>query len=710
MDRPSIANRLTILFNLGFYLLIMTLAYYFLFNPILSLNPPFWTINAVNSLPQSTIVSFIIKDCINVVFLVLAASALLSITYVRRFMALPVSSTMRLNFQILSLSMLTAILVWGIFVVLDFALIKESHNEAKSYYPLALLVLLESGVIVSLILMRFSEKRLITEQLLVESKMRLKKAQEIGHVGSWEYDVQSGILIWSDEVYRIFGYKPFEVEPSFDLFLKLVHPDERAVVDKEYKYSIKSGNGIFEMEHRVIRNDTGEIRYVYEKGEHIINENGEMVKSAGMVQDITERHNQDEAIKEKNEELLAQNEEYLVLNEEMGDTLERLNEVNTELEEAREKSDESDRLKSAFLANLSHEIRTPMNAIIGFTELLSMPELSSDKQNEYIQIVKGSGRYLLAMIDDIMEISKIDTGQVKPFFMPVDLHKFINQIYSSTTVLIPKDKNIELRLVESEWTNGFCFLTDEVKLNQVVMNFITNAIKYTETGFIEIGCHKSDESNLTFYVRDSGVGINQKDKHAIFQRFWRAGSDQNIRIGGAGLGLAISKAYVELLGGNINMESEVGKGSKFSFTIPVKEAKLETETPIIPAQEFNQQSRQGVILVAEDDDINFLYFEALFENTNYELIRACNGQEAVDMCKSNAAIIFVLMDIKMPVLNGEEATLQIKEFRPTLPIVAQTAHVLTNKSRYTQFDGYITKPISRKELFKTIDKLLWIKK
>ena len=215
-DRPSVANRSNVWASLCVFMLIMALSYYFLFNPLLSLNPPFWTSTTMYSLPQATIISFIIKDCVNVMFLVLTASALLSIPYIRQFMVLPVNSAMRFNFQIFFLSILTAIVVWGVFVVMDIALIKESQAISRSHYTLALKVLLASGAIVSIFLMRFSEKRLVAELLLEESKKRLKKAQEIGHVGSWEYDVHTRNLFWSDEVYRICGFEPLEVEPSFE--------------------------------------------------------------------------------------------------------------------------------------------------------------------------------------------------------------------------------------------------------------------------------------------------------------------------------------------------------------------------------------------------------------------------------------------------------------------------------------------------------------
>lgn len=696
----------------GVFLVVMTLVYRFLFIPVLSLNPPFWTDDTLKSMGKAVLKGILVKEVVNVVFVVLVATVLLKLPQVRRFFGLPVSSVMRLNLYILVASIIVALVVWQAFVLIDQSLLHSEHAD-KSHFMLSLLILIKSSVIVAIMLIRFSEQRLKAELSLFESKMRFKKAQAIAHLGSWEYDVNVGGLIWSLEIFRIFGLKPDHFVPTYNSFMECVHPDDRDKVNRTYLASIEKKAPVFEIEHRIVRNDNGEVRYVVQKGENIFDDSGRIVKSIGMVHDITEQHHHELAIKEKNEELSAQNEEYLVLNEEMSETLMRLNELNTELEEARDKSEESDRLKSAFLANLSHEVRTPMNAIMGFTEFLNQTDLPRETRTEYISIIKNSGRHLLAMIDDILEISKIDAGQIKLNYGALHLKKFMAEIETSARVLIPATKTLELRMVPYQLDPNLHLFTDEVKLRQVIMNLITNAIKYTDAGFVEFGCLQFNRMELEFFVVDSGAGIDEKDREAVFQRFFRAGSDVNIRIGGAGLGLAISKAYVELMGGRMAVESEIGKGSRFSFIVPYTEAPKvrmkKMEVPELSKEPAAVAKSSVPILVAEDDEINFLYFSAIFENSRYQVIRASNGQQAVDLCLGNQQIRFVLMDIKMPVMDGLEATRLIKSSRPDLPIVAQSAHVLSDINDRLDgagFDGYVTKPIDKKELFAMIDRMI----
>lgn len=691
------------------FLAIMACSYFYLFNIILSFNPPFWGKATVNKISENVLIGFIVKDSVNFIFLILLSELLLSLPLIRIFFNLPVSQAMRLNTRIFILSVATALFIWSVFVLMDNILFSHGFLFYKPYHALAFLILLIASSIVSLLLIHFSELRLGMEQLLTESKMRLKKSQAIAHLGSWEMDAQNGELIWSQEVYRIFGYEPYEINPSYEVFLQRVHPNDREKVNNAFLSSVNEKKEHYEIEHRIIRNDNGKERYVIEKGENTFDKYGNILKSVGMVRDITEQHEQELTIQEKNEELISQNEEYQVLNEELSETLDRLNEMNAELEEAREKSEESDRLKSAFLANLSHEVRTPMNAIMGFTELLGSIDIDEETRSDYIQIVKNSGKYLLAMIDDILEISKIDTGQIKVHYKPVHLKRFLSEIFKSSEVLVPDGKNLEMRFSDSGVEADLIILTDEVKLRQVLMNLITNAIKYTGDGYVELGCRQSNGEELMFYVKDTGIGIESKDQLAIFQRFYRAGSDINIKKGGAGLGLAISKAYIELMGGNINMESELGKGSIFSVSLPV--TKVTNEVVDNDTETFNQDAHfkyNGLVLIAEDNDINYLYFEAIMNDAGISLVRAVNGAEAVALCAENSNIKLVLMDLKMPVLNGIEATRQIKAFRPELPIVVQTAHKLSNEAEILQeakFDGIIAKPIDKKLLFKTINDL-----
>lgn len=377
---------------------------------------------------------------------------------------------------------------------------------------------------------------------------------------------------------------------------------------------------------------------------------------------------------------------------------------------AREMAEESDRLKSSFLANLSHEIRTPMNAILGFTDLLKTPDLTIDEKQSYIDIVHSSGEHLLSIINDILEISRIDAGQAEAHYSIININSFMDDIYNSMRVTIPKEKNIELKINKPSQVLITDIVTDEVKLSQVLINLINNAIKFTDEGYVAFGYEVPSKKQLTFRVKDTGIGIDKNYHKVIFERFRQVDGELAIRKGGSGLGLAISKAYIEMLGGTITLESVPGEGSLFSFTLPILTPK-KTRMDLTNKEE-DQQIPKGdneVILVAEDDYLNYLYLEKLITSLNYQLIRALNGKEAVDICSANKNIRLVLMDIKMPVMNGYEAMMMIRKINPTLPIVAQTAYALSEdilRIKQEGFDGHLIKPIRKADLFEVIRKYM----
>ncbi|MBQ4406355.1 MAG: response regulator [Bacteroidales bacterium] len=378
-----------------------------------------------------------------------------------------------------------------------------------------------------------------------------------------------------------------------------------------------------------------------------------------------------------------------------------------ELVEARRRAEESDKLKSAFLANMSHEIRTPMNSIIGFSELLTKPGSFDKNKEKYLSFIINSGKSLLNLINDIIDISKIEAGQLKVKPRIVQLNPIMNEIYiSQYQINDMKNKPFELKMQKAVETDDFNINTDPFRFKQILNNLIGNAMKFTKQGFIEFGYKFSGPDKLLFYVKDTGVGMPKDKLDVIFKRFGQIEQKDDKNQTGTGLGLTISKKLAELLGGEMWVESEEGVGSTFFFTMPY-DPELNTADEYGASSDGNSEaSLEGkVILVAEDEDMNVAYMQEVLAETKATILWARNGQEAVDAMKAHPEIDLVLMDIKMPVMNGYDATAKIREFNKDVIIIAQTAYALTGEKEKTIAAGcnyYITKPIEINVLLNTL--------
>jgi hypothetical protein len=376
-----------------------------------------------------------------------------------------------------------------------------------------------------------------------------------------------------------------------------------------------------------------------------------------------------------------------------------------ELIRAMEKAEESDRLKSAFLANMSHEIRTPMNGILGFTELLSDTHFSGEEKQEFIDIIRKSGQRMLNTVNDLIDISKIETGQMPVILAEIDVVEQITNLYRFFQHEA-EEKGIALLLNNNVLPQSTLIKTDLAKLDSIFTNLIKNAIKYTDKGSVEIGCWINDNL-FEFYVRDTGIGIPKHRQQAIFNRFEQADIGDTRAFQGSGLGLAITKAYAEMLGGKITLESEEGKGSTFYFSFPIEPGQTEpvfelNDEPIVEPQNAKKSLK---ILVAEDDDIGYYFLQTVLSELDCETIRCVDGSEAVEYCHKNNDVDLILMDIRMPVMNGLEATKKIREFNSSVVILAQTAFALLGDKEIALAAGcndYISKPIHRTELINKI--------
>ncbi|MCF6167950.1 PAS domain S-box protein [Lutibacter sp.] len=372
------------------------------------------------------------------------------------------------------------------------------------------------------------------------------------------------------------------------------------------------------------------------------------------------------------------------------------------------KAKESDKLKSIFLASMSHEIRTPMNSIIGFSEFLLESNLPENKRKDYAEIIITNSKQLLAIVNDILDFSKIEAGVVQLNYQSIDLNKMLNDLYVFYKP-IAIESNLMLTCKLGLENAKSIIDVDSTKLNQILTNLLSNAIKFTNEGEVEFG-YKLIKNNLQFYVKDTGEGIDEKLKNKIFDRFFQGNLDLVKQHTGTGLGLAISKNFVELFHGKIWFTSNE-KGTTFYFTIPYTKNK----TPVTPTdfttkkeqikQGITKKTKETIILVAEDEEYNMMYINVLFSKTNFKIIEANNGKQAVEMFKKNPEVDLVLMDIQMPIMDGNEAMKEIKKIKPSTPVIALSAFAMESdkeKALKKGFDFYISKPIDKKLLFNTI--------
>ncbi|MBN2681142.1 MAG: PAS domain S-box protein [Bacteroidales bacterium] len=375
---------------------------------------------------------------------------------------------------------------------------------------------------------------------------------------------------------------------------------------------------------------------------------------------------------------------------------------------AKEKAEEASHVKNAFLANMSHEIRTPMNGIVGFSELLARPNLSEEQRKKFVGIINNNCANLLKLIDDIIDISKIEAKQMKTHLQPVGIKEVFGEIKALAEQQISNlnKKDLLLEITLDKQINELEIQTDPLRLKQVLLNLITNAIKFTDKGEIIIG-GKIKKDYIEFFVKDTGIGIEKENIELIFSEFTQANKTIQERFGGSGLGLSISKGLVRLLGGEIFVESEPGRGSTFSFTIPnIKPRGISIISETKTTGDYNWTNKK--ILVVEDIETNYLFLEYALKTTNAKIFHAENGKNALEMSNKNNFDI-ILMDINLPDINGVEVTRQILERKPGQIIIAQTAYAMQEEINLFTAAGcadYITKPIRTENLLNTLSKFL----
>ena len=454
--------------------------------------------------------------------------------------------------------------------------------------------------------------------------------------------------------------------------MKIVHPEDcDGAMNAMYDH-LHGKAAVYACEYRM-RNAGGNYQWFQDVGKIVYKDEGKMLV-AGIVSEITERKR-----------------------------------IEKQLKEAKLQAEMANNYKNQFLANVSHEIRTPISGMVGFASLLRKEDLDVETKKLYIDIIESSSKQLLNLVNDIIDISRIEAGELKMSKAPCELHKILKE----TETLFEQLKhargkqNLKIRLNLSGKDEALFIVTDPDRLKQILINLIGNALKFTETGGVDFG-YELENDRLKFYVSDTGIGMSEDDLKLVFERFKRT-EQAHKKYEGTGLGLAITKGLLDLLGGDISVHSEVGRGSVFTFTIPYEPSKPEQVKSPEEQVTDTERLRGKKILIAEDEKINRMYLEIILKDLPIQIFWARNGLEAVEIFSENRDINLVLMDIKMPLMDGEEAMQKILAWKPGTRIVAQTANALSSdREKYLEsgFVDHISKPIDKKQLIRIMEK--WV--
>ena len=516
------------------------------------------------------------------------------------------------------------------------------------------------------------------ERSLKESEERYRiVARQTGQI-IYDYDISTGVISWAGAIEEVTGYSPEEFSKvDISVWETLVHPDDLQHTKKLLQHA-EDSMGSFDAEYRFKRKD-GRYISIEEHGLCITDEDGKS-KMLGSMADITERNNYQDSLKL-----------------------------------AWKKAVESDKLKTAFLANISHEIRTPMNAILGFSDLLMNTKASETNKAEYINLINRSSYNLLNIINDIIDFSMIETDQFQIHKRECSLNEMIRELHGTFKQYksIEGKEHLEVLVDPSFLAEKKQIIADEERIKQVMSNLIANAIKYTEQGKVEFGYdihgYGQPEARLEFFVRDTGVGIAKEHQEVIFERFRQLEDSNTRKYGGNGLGLSISKQIANLMGGDIKLISEPGKGSIFYFNLPYEDAKT-AQNPSTPSQtQYDYDWREKRVIVAEDVSSNYYLIQSMLQETAVHLDWARNGAEVLELFNSEEKYDLILMDIRMPGMNGYEATAEIRKSDQELPIIALSANAMQDdrdQSIAMGCNDHLSKPFTMESLFGTMVKYL----
>ncbi len=553
----------------------------------------------------------------------------------------------------------------------------------------------------TIILLRDITDHKLLEDQLRESENKFRNLANTTSVAIMIYQGDKWVYA-NPAAERISGYTLQELKKM--KFWSFVSPEYQGMIknrgqQRQGGEEVPSG-----YEFQIIAKD-GKPKWVYLEGKLTIF-NG---KPAGLISiiDITHLKSVELNLKEKNKALRVADQQLKESNKKLNKLNKQLQEQNTKLQKAKEKAEESDRLKSAFLANMSHEIRTPMNAIMGFAEILSETEVDPDTQKEFGKTIYSRSQHLLQIINDIVDISKIEANLLNIQKDEFDLNELLDELRNSFLPVLKKrnKKNVRLDL-QKPVDNEFLVYSDKNRLEQILTNLISNALKFTDHGSISIGYEKPVNNILEFFVNDTGSGIDKSEISKIFDRFVMANNAVNQKNEGTGLGLAISKSLAELLGGRIWIANTSEKGTSFHFTINIDKKKSKCTAQTESESTKGQTIKHTKVLLVEDDEGSIKLMRAMLEEKGAKLTICQTGQEAIEKIKQKNDYDIILMDIRLPDINGLEVAKIIKATADT-PIIAQTAYALNedrDKALHAGCDDYIPKPIDIDKLIQLIKK------
>ena len=500
---------------------------------------------------------------------------------------------------------------------------------------------------------------------VVESKYRILIDQL--PFGVYRTDINGKFIYVNQALSKIFGYSSNEELMQVNVSDIFVNIEERVRQQERWKKSIINSDEV------QFKTKDNRIIYVRDTGLGVLNKSGEIEFFDGIIEDITS------SVLIKNELILA-----------------------------RDKSREADRLKTSFLTNMSHEIRTPMNSILGFSSMLKRKGIHSHKREQYLDIIISRGQHLMQVLNDILDMTRIEENQFQVCPIPFVLNDFIEALHLTFhNELKNADNHVELISKSSLPTEDSLITMDNQLLHRVFSILLNNAIKFTDKGVVEFGYTTDQENKLLFYVKDTGIGINPELNEIIFDRFRQVDESFTREHGGLGLGLSICKGLIKLMNGNIWVESDGKTGSVFYFRAAYcKETSLQAEIAIedLPLHIENKQ-----VLIVEDDPASYEYLNEILVSSGCRVLHATNGKNAMDIYANNSSIDLILLDIQLPEMDGYQFAKKIREQNTTIPIIAQTAHALSEDKKKCIDAGcssYLTKPIHYDLLLGTLREYL----